>query len=59
MDGAIKGIFGWIKCFPNSKLAGTVFGEGADAIGTIQRNPALKKAYEMGKKFKGDVYAEV
>jgi len=50
MDGAIKGISGWIECFPNSKLAGTVFGGGADAIGTIQGNPALKKAYEMGKK---------
>ena len=50
MDGAIKGISGWIECFPNSKLAGTVFGGGADAIGTIQGNPALKEAYEMGKK---------
>lgn len=49
MDGAIKGISGWIDCFPNSRLGGTVFGGGADAIGTIQGNPALKKAYEMGK----------
>ena len=50
MDGAIKGISGWLECFPNSKLAGTVFGEGADAVGTIQGNPALKAAYEMGTK---------
>ncbi len=49
MDGAIKGISGWISCFPGSRLAGTVFGGGAEAIGTIQNNPALKKAYELGK----------
>ena len=28
-------------------------GEGADAVGAIQGNPALKEAYGMGKKFKG------
>lgn len=49
MDGAVKGLSGWIECFPNSRLAGTVFGGGADAVGTIQGNPALKRAYEMGK----------
>lgn len=49
VDGAVKGLSGWIECFPNSRLAGTVFGGGADAVGTIQGNPALKKAYEMGK----------
>lgn len=50
MDGAIKGISGWIECFPKSKLAGTVLGKGADAIGAIQGNPALNEAYEMGTK---------
>lgn len=49
MDGAVKGLSGWIECFPNSRLAGTVFGGGADAVGTIQGNPALKKAYKLGK----------
>lgn len=49
IDGAVKGLSGWIECFPNSRLAGTVFGGGADAIGTIQGNPALEKAYELGK----------
>lgn len=48
MDGAIKGLEGWIACFEKARLAGTVFGGGADAIGTIQGNPALKDAYEMG-----------
>ena len=49
MDGAIKGLEGWIACFGKAQLAGTVFGGGADAIGTIEGNPALSKAYKMGK----------
>ena len=49
MDGAIKGLEGWIACFEKARLAGTVFGGGADAIGTIQGNPALEEAYQMGK----------
>lgn len=49
MDGAVKGLEGWLACFEKAKLAGTVFG-GADAVGTIQGNPALRKAYEMGVK---------
>ena len=49
MDGAVKGLSGWVECFPKSCLAGTVFGGGADEIGAIQGNPALKEAYEMGK----------
>lgn len=49
MDGAVKGLEGWIACFAKARLAGTVFGGGADAIGTIKGNPALAKAYEMGK----------
>lgn len=49
IDGAIKGLEGWIACFGKARLAGTVFGGGADAIGTIQGNPALNEAYEMGK----------
>ncbi len=49
MDGAAKGLEGWISCFEKARLAGMVFGGGADAIGTIQRNPALNEAYEMGK----------
>lgn len=50
VDGAVKGLEGWIVCFEKARLAGTVFGGGADAIGTIQGNPALKKACEMGKR---------
>lgn len=50
MDGAVKGLEGWLACFEKAKLVGTVFGGGADAVGTIQGNPALREAYEMGVK---------
>ena len=49
IDGAVKGLSGWIACFPKARLAGTVFGGGADAVGSINGNPALDRAYEMGK----------
>lgn len=49
VDGAVKGLSGWIACFPKARLAGTVFGGGADVVGSIQGNPALEQAYEMGK----------
>lgn len=48
-DGAVKGISGWIACFPKSRLAGVVFGGGAVGIGGVEGNPALNQAYEMGK----------
>ncbi|MDO5565784.1 MAG: flavodoxin family protein [Planctomycetia bacterium] len=51
MDGATKGIEGWIACFEKSRLAGVVKGTGANDLGEIQNNPAaLKAAYELGKK---------
>lgn len=50
MDGAVKGLEGWLACFEKATLAGTVFGGGADAVGAILGNPALREAYEMGIK---------
>ncbi len=49
MDGAVKGLEGWISCFDGVRLAGVVKGLGADGIGTIQGNKAIDEAYEMGK----------
>ncbi len=48
MDGAIKGLQGWIDCYEQTKLKGVVKGLGATDIGDIEDNPALKQAYEMG-----------
>lgn len=49
VEGAIHRRSGWIACFPKSPLAGAVFGGGIDAVGAIAGNPALEKAYEIGK----------
>ncbi len=49
VDGAVKGLSGWVTCFPKARIAGTVFAGGVDAVGTIKDHIALNKAYEMGK----------
>ena len=46
---AVSGLEGWIECFPKSRLAGTVFAGGVNAVGDIKGHSALNKAYEMGK----------
>lgn len=48
-DGAVTGLQGWIDCFEQARLAGTVFAGGVTSAGEIQGHPALKQAYEMGK----------
>ena len=50
MDGALKGMEGWVECFPKARLAGTVFGGGVTAPGDIKGHPSLLKAREMGKE---------
>lgn len=50
MDGAIKGLQGWIACFAGTRLAGVVKGLGVDGVGSIVEAPAaMKAAYEMGR----------
>lgn len=50
MDGAIKGLQGWIDCFEKTNLKGVVKGLGADTVGTIKSSPnTLKEAYNLGK----------
>ena len=51
MDGAVKGLEGWIACFEKAALRGVVRGTGADGAGTILQVPAaLKSAFELGSK---------
>lgn len=48
-ERAVAGLTGWIDCFENAQLKGTVFAGGVDTMGAIEGHPALQKAYEMGK----------
>lgn len=49
MDGAVKGLTGWIDCFDKTTLKAVVRGTGVTDAGDIQGNSALRKAYELGK----------
>ncbi|RHG35352.1 flavodoxin family protein [Fusobacterium varium] len=50
MDGAIKGLQGWIDCFEKTSLKGVVKGLGADSAGSIRNFPdTLKESFNLGK----------
>lgn len=49
MDGTVKGVQGWIDCFDGVRLAGVVYGIGADAVGSVKDTAAYEEAYRMGK----------
>lgn len=49
-EGAEHGLNGWIACFENARLAGTVFAGGVTDIGEIAGHPSLQTAYNMGKQ---------
>lgn len=46
---AESGLGGWVACFERARLAGTAFVGGVTDCGDIAGNPALAKAYELGK----------
>ena len=46
---AESGLQGWIDCFENAKLKGTLFCGGVNAPSDINGNSKLAEAYEMGK----------
>ena len=49
MDGAIKGLQGWIDCFEKTSLKGVIKGLGVTNSGDIENIPTLmKSAYDMG-----------
>ncbi|WP_455539722.1 flavodoxin family protein [Terrisporobacter sp.] len=51
--GPLKGLDGWIYCFEQAKLSGTLFAGGVTDKADIEKFPAkLKEAYEMGKSVK-------
>lgn len=51
MDGAIKGLEGWIECFEKAKLKGVVYGVNAEDEEDISLfDEAITEAYEMGQR---------
>lgn len=50
MDGAVKGLQGWIDCYEKSRLAGVIRATGLTQAGEAKNHmEILKKAYEMGR----------
>ena len=50
MDGAVRGLEGWIACFDHARLAGVVCGTGAIQYGDIKiKEELLKSTFDMGK----------
>lgn len=49
-ERAIMGLTGWIDCFENARLAGTVFAGGVNAPDEIKGHPTLAEAYTVGNK---------
>lgn len=51
MDGAVKGIQGWIDCFDKARLAGVIRGVGiCDSGDAKNHTELLSKVYTLGKK---------
>ena len=49
-EKAINGLQGWIDCFDNVKLKGSLFAGGYDTPNKIKDSNKLKEAYEMGRR---------
>lgn len=50
MDRIVANFMGFLDCLENPVVKGTVFCGGVWLTGEIKGNPALKDAYEMGKR---------
>ena len=49
---AETGLTGWIACYPESRLAGTVFCGGVNEPHAIEGNPKLQEAFELGNNIR-------
>lgn len=49
IEGAVKDIQGWTKCFERAEFSGSIFAGGVNNIGDIIGHAALEQAYQKGK----------
>lgn len=49
-DEAIADLRGFIRCLPEAREGGIIYGTGAWDKGDVYRHPSLKEAYKMGKE---------
>lgn len=49
-DGTLAAFRGFLRCLPDAKEAGVIYGTGTWEKGDVCRHPAYTQAYEMGRK---------
>lgn len=49
IEGALKGLQGWLDCYEKTRLLGKVFAGGVTAPDEIGGSDKLREAYEMGR----------
>ncbi len=47
-QGVKNGLEGWLACFPQARLADTVFAGGATTAGAVKNMDAMEQAYQLG-----------
>ncbi|MCE5228446.1 flavodoxin family protein [bacterium] len=50
LERTLEGFRGFTSCLTGAKEKGIIYGVGAWKVGDIKTSPAMKQAYEMGKK---------
>ncbi|HEY5996341.1 MAG TPA: flavodoxin family protein [Candidatus Deferrimicrobiaceae bacterium] len=50
LERTLEGFRGFASCLDDSREKGVVYGTGAWKIGEIEGRPAMKEAYDLGKK---------
>ena len=48
MATAVEGLRGYLKCIPNAKEKGIVYGVNAGKKGDVSGSPAMQAAYQFG-----------
>lgn len=49
VEGAVKGLGGWVHCYKKTKLCAVVHAGGVDEKGDVNGTDALRQAYEAGR----------
>ncbi len=52
-EETLAGLRGFLRCLPDAKESGVIYGTGAWDKGDIYRHPAYEQAYAMGRKAGG------
>lgn len=50
MERTMDALRGFTDCLPGARVNGEIYGEGAWQLGEIQGSPAMREAYEAGRR---------